>query len=115
MALKRLRTTIDVNSQPLYTDSVGDRNFLVLVAATNKALTVPTGSKYAQILCSTISYVKESSMGVTVPVADDVAGAAALMLVPNVFYLVELEGFGNPASLNFIAAGTPTIMVQFYN
>lgn len=87
-------------------------NTVLLAAATNETLAVPSGAKFAIISASAEAWVKADGAFSAVPATDISTGAAGICLRAGLVYEFSVEDLGG-TNLNFIAAATPLISVAF--
>ena len=111
MALKSLRQVRDNNGFYFMATPIdADSNNLLLAAATNESITVPTGAKLVTISASTEAWVGLASFVSTVPAVDNTAGSAGIVLRAGAYQTLSCEGL---TTLHFIAAATPLINIVF--
>ena len=115
MAVPSLVFPTDRNSIPMAVMPIGaDSNNILLAAATNEAITIPTGAKFVRLTASTEAWVRmTTTFGVTVPATDSSTGTAGIVLRAGFEYIFSVDAF--PAgSMQFIAAATPLVNVVFF-
>lgn len=114
MTVSSLRFPRDNNSEvfaamPLNCDS----NNLLLAAATNETIAVPTGAKFVRITSSAEAWVGLSTFGSTVPAVDAPGGGAGICLRAGAEYIFSCDTLAG-SSLHFIATATPLINICFF-
>jgi hypothetical protein len=115
MAVPSLVFPVDRNGVPLPVMSLGaDSNNLLLAAATNEAITIPTGARFVRITASAEAWVRmTTTFGSTVPAIDASTGTAGIVLRAGAEYIFSVDAF--PAgSMQFIAAATPLVNIVFF-
>ena len=112
MTVKILRQPVDSNSNYVMAPPIDcDSNNLLLAAATNESITVPTGAKCVTLSASAEAWVGLSTFGVTVPAIDASTGTAGIVLRAGTYQTFSVEGV---TTLHFIAAATPLVNIVFF-
>lgn len=112
MTVKLLRQPHDGNGELIIMGPIdADTNNLLLTAATNETIAVPTGARAVTISASAEAWLGTATFGVTVPAIDSVAGAAGIVLRAGAYQTFSVN---DVATLHFIAAATPLINIVFY-